>query len=186
MDVEPLGVYGFAGGPGGETQVGLRVISLAKEALGKARSEVTDGRTVRRNRALGIGLAAVIAASTVSWAAASRIRSPAEVAARTAPPVASPITVAVEKKVLTSDVVVRGTVRYGAPQGVILPMSAAKKAPGLVTTSPVKGQELKEGQVALTTSGTARLSGHRAGRPGRRRAPARRGPGAAGHQPRQA
>ena len=131
----------------------LRIISLAKRALGKDGSEATDAKVVRRNKALGIGLAAMIAASAVSWAAASRIRSPAEVAARTAPPVASPITVAVEKRLLSSDVVVRGTVRYGAPQNVILPMSAAKKSLGLITTTPVKGRELKEGDVALTTSG---------------------------------
>src|SRR4051794_2542447 len=68
---------------------------------------------VRRNKALMVGLAAVILSSLVSWGAASRIRSPAEVAARTAAPKASAITVPVEKKVLSSDVVARGTVRYG-------------------------------------------------------------------------
>jgi hypothetical protein len=133
--------------------VRLRIVSLAKRALGKAEGEAADARVVRRNRALAVGLAAVIAASTVSWVAASRIRSPAEIAARTAPPQASPITVPVEKRVLSADVVVRGTVRYGAPQNVILPVSAAKKNPGLVTTAAVKGAVLDEGAVALTTSG---------------------------------
>lgn len=110
-------------------------------------------RLIRRNKALGIGLAAVVASSAVSWVGASRIRSPAEIAARTAPPTPSLISVPVEKRVLSSDVVVRGTVRYGAPQQVSLPVSALKKGNGIVTTAAVKGKELSEGSVALTVSG---------------------------------
>lgn len=110
-------------------------------------------RLIRRNKALGIGLAAVVASSAVSWVGASRIRSPAEIAARTAPPTPSLISVPVEKRVLSSDVVVRGTVRYGAPQEVSLPVSALKKGNGIVTTAAVKGRELSEGSVALSVSG---------------------------------
>ena len=107
---------------------------------------------IAKNRALFIGLAAVIVSSLVSWGAASRIRSPAEVAARTAPPVPSSITVPVEKKVLSSDVVVRGTVRYGAPISVILPASTIRKT-AILTSAPVKGKDLTEGSVAFTVSG---------------------------------
>ncbi|HZA80797.1 MAG TPA: peptidoglycan-binding domain-containing protein, partial [Actinomycetes bacterium] len=78
---------------------------------------------------------------------------PAEIAARTAPPEASLISVPVEKRTLSSDVVVRGTVRYGAPQQVTLPVSALKKSSGILTTAPVKGKELAEGDVAFTVSG---------------------------------
>src|SRR4051812_12768505 len=92
---------------------------------------------VRKNRALTAGLAAVILSSLISWGAASRIRSPAEVAARTAPPKPSAIAVPVEKKVLASDVVVRGTVRYGAPISVILPASTIRKT-AILTSAPVK------------------------------------------------
>jgi peptidoglycan hydrolase-like protein with peptidoglycan-binding domain len=108
---------------------------------------------VRKSRALFMGLAAVILSSLVSWGAASRIRSPAEVAARTAPPVPSAITVPVEKKVLSSDVVVRGTVHYGAPISVILPASAIRKSNAILTSAPVKGHDLTEGSVAFTISG---------------------------------
>jgi hypothetical protein len=112
---------------------------------------------VRKNRALAAGLAVVILSSLVSWGAASRIRSPAEVAARTAPPKASAIAVPVEKKVLSSDVVVRGTVRYGAPQSVLLPGSSIRKGSPILTSAPEKGKDLTEGSVAFTISGRPAL-----------------------------
>lgn len=112
---------------------------------------------VRKNRALAVGLGAVILSSLVSWGAASRIRSPAEVAARTAPPKASPITVPVERKILSSDVVARGTVRYGAPQNVLLPASTIRRGSPMLTTAPVKGKDLTEGSVAFTISGRPAL-----------------------------
>ena len=108
---------------------------------------------IRKNRALAVGLGAVILSSLVSWGAASRIRSPAEVAARTAPPAPSAITVPVEKRVLSSDVVVRGTIRYGAPQSVLLPGSSIRKGNAILTSAPVKGTDLTEGAVAFTISG---------------------------------
>jgi hypothetical protein len=134
-----------------------------KEASGSAIEPPPSGQSsagggvnaqlIRRNKALVVGLAAVILSSGVSWAAASRIRSPAEIAARTAPPKPSLISVPVEKRVLSSDVVVRGTVRYGAPQAVLLPTSALRKGNPILTTAPVKGKELSEGSVAFTVSG---------------------------------
>ena len=54
---------------------------------------------------------------------------------------------------LTSDVVVRGTVRFGAPQLVSLATSALKKASGTVTAAPVKAATLSEGGVAMAVSG---------------------------------
>ena len=75
-----------------------------------------------RGKTLGIALAVVVATSAASFAIGSRIKSPAEIAARTAPPAASLITAPVEQRTLSADVVVRGTVRYGAPQAVALPV----------------------------------------------------------------
>ncbi|HKN90560.1 MAG TPA: peptidoglycan-binding domain-containing protein, partial [Acidimicrobiia bacterium] len=108
---------------------------------------------IRKNRALAVGLGAVILSSLISWGAATRIRSPAEVAARTAPPTPSAITVPVERRVLSSDVVVRGTVRYGAPISVLLPASSIRKTNAILTSAPVKGKDLTEGSVAFTVSG---------------------------------
>jgi peptidoglycan hydrolase-like protein with peptidoglycan-binding domain len=121
------------------------------------RSDAGSLPVVRKNRALAAGLAAVIVSSLISWGAASRIRSPAEVAARTAPPKPSAITVPVEKKVLASDVVIRGTVRYGAPQSVLLPGSSIRKGSPILTSSPEKGKDLTEGSAAFTISGRPAL-----------------------------
>ena len=49
--------------------------------------------------------------------------------------------------------VVRGTVRYGSPRAVTLPVSPLKPAVGLVTSAPAQGATLDEGSVALTVSG---------------------------------
>jgi hypothetical protein len=106
-----------------------------------------------RGKTLGIALAVVVATSAASFAIGSRIKSPAEIAARTAPPAASLITAPVEQRTLSADVVVRGTVRYGAPQAVALPVSSLKKGSRILTTAPSKGAQLNEGDVAMNTSG---------------------------------
>jgi len=113
----------------------------------------TTGVGTRRNTALGIALVAVVTASAVGWVAGRRIQSPAEIASRTAPPAPSLISVPVELRTLTSDVVARGTVRYGSPQTVTLPTSTLKPGSSIVTIAPVKGAALNEGSVALTVSG---------------------------------
>ncbi|MDQ1498560.1 MAG: hypothetical protein QOI86_1900 [Actinomycetota bacterium] len=136
---------------------GSRASGRSTDVAAAPRSGSTGVALIRRNRALSIGLGAVILSSLVSWGAASRIRSPAEVAARTAPPTPSAITVPVEKKVLSSDVVIRGTVRYGAPQSVLLPPSQIRKANPILTSAPQKGKDLTEGSVAFTTSGRPAL-----------------------------
>jgi peptidoglycan hydrolase-like protein with peptidoglycan-binding domain len=63
----------------------------------------------------------------------------------------------VEKKVLASDVVARGTVRYGAPQSVLLPGSSIRKGSPILTSAPEKGKDLTEGSVAFTISGRPAL-----------------------------
>ena len=102
---------------------------------------------------LGTGFAAVIVAGAAGWVGGRQIKSPADVAARTAPPAPSVIVAPVEKRALASEVVVRGTVRYGAPQGVSLATSGLKKASDIITTAPAKGATLGEGDVAMATSG---------------------------------
>ena len=136
---------------------GSRASGRTTDVAAPPRSGSTGVALIRRNRALSIGLGAVILSSLVSWGAASRIRSPAEVAARTAPPAPSAITVPVEKKVLSSDVVIRGTVRYGAPQSVLLAPSSIRKANPILTSAPQKGKDLAEGSVAFTASGRPAL-----------------------------
>jgi len=114
---------------------------------------ITLGR--RRMVALVLGLAVLLAVG--AWLAGRQIRSPAQVAAETAPPNPSAITVPVERQVLSSEVIVRGTVRYGSPQPVVLATSEVKQASTggeeIVTTRPRRGNTVGEGDVVMSVSG---------------------------------
>lgn len=98
-------------------------------------------------------LAFVALAAALGWFVGSRVESPADAAARTAPPKPSPILVPVEERVLSSNVVTRGTARFGLPQPVAIAPSALKPEPGLITTLPLPNTQLEEGDVILTASG---------------------------------
>ncbi len=108
--------------------------------------------TSRRKLFLAI-LGAIAVAGVAGWLASSSIHSPAELAARTAPPDASAILVPAEERVLSSDIVTRGTARFGSPQELFLSPSALKPEGGIVARLPLPGTELREGDVVLTTSG---------------------------------
>jgi hypothetical protein len=110
---------------------------------------VSKNRTILLFWVLGL----VIVVAVVSWIAGSSIQSPAEAAARTAPPAPSPILVPVEERVLTSDIVTRGTARFGTPQSISLAPSPLKPDAGVITTLPARGAQLGEGDVLLTASG---------------------------------
>jgi peptidoglycan hydrolase-like protein with peptidoglycan-binding domain len=113
----------------------------------------------RRNRTITAGLAGAIALTAGAWMVGRQIRSPAEIAAQTSAPGASAITVPVERRVLSSEVIVRGTVRYGSPQPVVLASSDVKQSSSsgpvdsIVTTPPLRGARVGEGSVAMTISG---------------------------------
>jgi peptidoglycan hydrolase-like protein with peptidoglycan-binding domain len=112
-----------------------------------------------KRRALAIGLTLVVGLAIVGWVAARQIRSPAQIAADTAPPKPSPVTVDVVRRTLSTEVIVRGTVRYGAPQPVVLATSGLKLADtkqgasDIVTRAPVKGARLDAGQLAMAVDG---------------------------------
>ena len=109
----------------------------------------------RRMVAVVLGLAVLLAVA--AWLAGRQIRSPAQVAAETAPPDPSAITVPVERQVLSIEVIVRGTVRYGSPQPVVLATSEVKQAGAgaedIVTTRPRRGSTVGEGAVVMSVSG---------------------------------
>ena len=71
---------------------------------------------MRRRSLVVLVVAAVAVSSAATWVAADQVRSPAEAAARTAPPVASPILVPVVDQVLSTRVVTRGTAHFGSPR----------------------------------------------------------------------
>jgi hypothetical protein len=61
--------------------------------------------------------------------------------------------VPVEKRVLGSSVVTRGTARFGVPEPVSIAPSTLKPAAGLIATLPVRGVQVPEGSALLTASG---------------------------------
>ena len=107
----------------------------------------------RRIKMLSAVLLAVAAAAALALVAGSRIESPADAAARTAPPVPSPILVPVEKRVLGSSIVTRGTARFGLPQPVSISPSTLKPSAGLITLLPARNAPVAEGGVLLSASG---------------------------------
>ena len=98
-------------------------------------------------------LVTIAVASVIAWVVGSKIESPADAAARTAPPTPSPILVPVETRVLASNVVTRGAARFGLPQPVSIAPSSLKPQSGLITTLPLRNAQFAEGAVLLTASG---------------------------------
>ncbi len=106
----------------------------------------------RRRVAAGF-VAAVVVAAVGGWVAGRQISTPAEIAALTAAPEPSPILVPVERRVLTADIVTRGTGRYGAPREVSVPPTPLAPSPAIVTELPPIGTVVEEGEVLLKVSG---------------------------------
>jgi len=99
-----------------------------------------------------IVVVAVAFSSLVTWIARDHIRSPEEIAARTAPPVASRLLVPVERRVLTTKIVSRGTGRFGSARELGITPSRLKESSRVITTVPSPGQVIKEGEPLLTIS----------------------------------
>lgn len=108
---------------------------------------------MRRRSLLVLIVSAVIVSSLATWVAAAQIRSPAEVAARTAQPKPSLILVPVEEEVLSTKVVTRGTAHFGSPQKVLVTASGLKSGPQIVTSLPRRGERIVAGEVLATVSG---------------------------------
>jgi peptidoglycan hydrolase-like protein with peptidoglycan-binding domain len=108
---------------------------------------------MRRRNLLLLVLASIVLSSLVTWVANEQIRSPSEAAAQTAPPDPTPILVPVEKKVLVTRIVTRGTAHYRSPRSLSVPASFLKTIPRIVTTAPRQGVIVHEGDVLMTISG---------------------------------
>ena len=109
--------------------------------------------SIPHKKTLTIGLGAAVVLAIVAWRVGSGIRSPAQIAADTAAPAPSLITAPVELRTLATEVVVRGTVRYGSPQAVVLAASNLKTGSAIVNRPAKIGSELREGTLAMSTSG---------------------------------
>lgn len=108
---------------------------------------------MRRRTLLVVLAGAVAVSSAATWVAVEQIRSPAEAAARTAPPAPAPILVPVVEQELSTRVVTRGTAHYGSPRKLRVTASPLKGAGRVVTTVPRDGTVVSAGEVVLTISG---------------------------------
>lgn len=109
---------------------------------------------MNRTKSVVVLVLVMVLAAVGGWIAGSRIESPAEAAARTQAPTPSPILVPTELRTLSTDVITRGTGRFGSPQTVSIAESALKgDMPRVLTGVPQKGAELAQGAVGLRVSG---------------------------------
>lgn len=107
-----------------------------------------------RNKLVAGALALVVGAGAIGWVVGSQITSPAEAAAKADPPTPSLITVAVDERLLSADIVARGAIGYNDPISLEVsgPVGEAG-SPQIVTMVPEVGTELLEGSVALEIVG---------------------------------
>jgi hypothetical protein len=110
-------------------------------------------RSRKNVRVVLAGLIAVVVLAGAGWVAAGQIKSPAQIAADTAPPNASLLTAQVERRSLSTEVIVRGTGRYGKPEAISLPSSSLKTSAQVISRIPKPDQVLRERSTALTVSG---------------------------------
>lgn len=109
---------------------------------------------MKRTTVLALVLAAVVVAGAGGWLAGKSIKSPAQVAAEAEPPVASRITVPIETRTISSDIIIRGDVRFDLPAMVTLSdPPAVLGGAAIVTLAPVEDTDLEEGSLALEVSG---------------------------------
>lgn len=104
-------------------------------------------------RLLAFVIAGVVVIAAAGWVVSTRLRSPADEAARRTAPKASLVTAAVERRKLVSTIVVSGTLAYGSP----LPLTLAGVVGGTselqrVTRAPRQGK-LAEGAAFMEVNG---------------------------------
>ena len=127
----------------------------ARDGTGPSRAVIAaaSGRRRRRTALLVVAVAALSAAGGA--VVGSRLQSPADAAAEREPPPASRITVPVERRVLTSRLVLTGEIAYQEPTPVRLggAVDTPEGQTAVVTRPPIVAQELNEGDVLADISG---------------------------------
>lgn len=106
---------------------------------------------MERRNILAVVAAVAVGSTGVGWYAGQQIQSPAEIAAATAAPAASLITVPIESRVLSSTVIVRGTVLFDEQTDITV--SAGEGSPVVTRVPKESGQQLEEGDVVVEVSG---------------------------------
>lgn len=104
---------------------------------------------MRRGLVVTVVLVTAVLAAVAGWVAATVIQGPADLS-EGASMEPSLVTAEVEERVLSSQVIARGTVGYGQPIEVIFPPGGPA---GFVTVPPEEGLSLSEGDVVMQVSG---------------------------------
>ncbi len=116
-----------------------------------SRSDATPER--RRRLAAGF-LALSLATGTLGWLAGSRTMSSAESAARRRPPDASVLTATVERRVLRSEAITRGTLVRASEYSLVAWPPGDPAVGSVVTVMPLRvGTPLAEGNLAAEVGG---------------------------------
>ncbi len=108
---------------------------------------------MRRGTKVVAALVAVVGVGVGGYGLGATVSTPAEEAARSAAPEPSTISASVEQRDLSTNVVTRGTGRFGAPQTLIPPESGLKDTIRIVTSIADPSLPIGEGDVLATLSG---------------------------------
>lgn len=129
--------------------------SSASPAAAECSTTGSTSGSSKRLRLLAIVVCIAVASALGGWLLGRRVKSPAEAAAERKPPPASLITVPVEEKVLSADVIIRGTIRFAEPKkiGLAGPLAGAAASSPVVTEAPERGADLVDGAVVVEASG---------------------------------
>ncbi|PFG19056.1 hypothetical protein [Serinibacter salmoneus] len=110
-------------------------------------------RAGRSNRTVWVMAIIAVLCLALGLLAGRLVKSPAQIAAESAPPEAGPITIAVERQELSSDVVVRGDALYDGAVSVTVE-TADLGGPAVVTGAvPQVGDTVEPGSVLLEVTG---------------------------------
>lgn len=103
-------------------------------------------------RRVAAAVAVVVFIAAVAWVVGSRVETASQAAARAQPPPATPVTVEVERRVLTHDLVFRGRVVPMATVSVPVP-SLGDGIDPVVTAVPLGvGDQIREGELVISVS----------------------------------
>lgn len=108
----------------------------------------------RRWGLLGVIVAVAVGAAALGWIVGREVQSPEDAGSDSEPPEPSLIAVPVESRVLNSNVVVRGDIRFSESEDLTLDPGIAAGVDAVVTGQlPGEGEDLIEGDVFIEVSG---------------------------------
>ena len=107
---------------------------------------------VRRRALIGVTVVALVSIGA-GYAAAAQMSSPDEEAARAQPPAAGPVTAALERRALSSQVVTRGDTIFDGAIAVRIETSGLNTPPIVTAEPPPVGSSIEEGQVVMEIAG---------------------------------